>query len=40
MAAWTLSLGAALTSLDYEQKTPLQRAEASRNEEMIALLTP
>jgi ankyrin repeat protein len=40
MAAWTLTLGADLTSLDYEQKTPLQRAEESGNEEMIALLTP
>ena len=38
MAAWTLSLGADLTSLDYEQKNPLQRAEESGNAEMITLL--
>jgi ankyrin repeat protein len=38
MAAWTISLGAGLDSLDYERKTPLQRAEESGNAEMIALL--
>ncbi len=38
MAAWILSLGADLTSLDYEQKTPLQRSEESGNAEMITLL--
>jgi len=38
MARWTLSLGAALDALDYERKTPLQRAEESGNEEMVALL--
>ena len=40
MAAWVLSLGADLNGLDYEQKTPLQRAEESGNAEMIALLLP
>jgi ankyrin repeat protein len=40
MAAWTLSLGADRNSLDYEQKTPIQRAEESGNAEMIALLQP
>ncbi len=38
MAAWVLSLGADPNGLDYEQKTPLQRAEASGNAEMIELL--
>lgn len=38
MAAWTIALGAGLDGLDYESKTPLQRAEESGNAKMIALL--
>jgi ankyrin repeat protein len=38
MASWVIDLGADLNSLDYEQKTPVQRAEESGSQEMIALL--
>ena len=38
MTAWVISLGASIDALDYEGKTPLQRAEASGNPEMIHLL--
>ena len=37
MAKWVLDLGADPNSLDYEGKTPLERAEASGNAGMIAL---
>jgi ankyrin repeat protein len=40
MAQWVLDLGADPSSLDYEGKTPIERAQASGNAEMIALFAP
>ena len=39
MAAWAIDLGADLNAPDFENKTPLQRAEEAGNAEMIELLT-
>jgi ankyrin repeat protein len=38
MARWAIGLGADLNAPDFENKTPLQRAEEASNAEMVALL--
>ncbi len=38
MASWALDLGADVQALDFAQQTPLQRAQAREDAEMIALL--